>query len=396
MRLIVLGTTNDDKGSQLETLSKELLESLGYTHIATNVANDAGELDITGDFVTPMPVAPKVEKVIGECKALKVPLSMPDWLRFLGKMFIARQGGATVNGCLIALSGVNGNVQGSFDALKLNDIQLIGSSTLIDYLQKSHGLAPQAVLNAYLSSSGLTHSSIVLAYYQRRVYWVMVYDVGRYTALTADVKYPDQPVLDTIRPLIEAELEAKEFVDLREAQAQRDLQELSQKFVLVLAMLGDGKKTATELLTEHAGAKGYYEIPDDAIHAAIATLVAEGLLVGDPDRIDFDAAAVADPEKRAAIYKKYLFRSMLVAAIGCDWWDRNIDDALLDHVLTIQIGLKLPDEDRNKAINLMRLSPGALAYALQPDGMIIHKRTIEPKVVEEDERMVEHDRARFM
>jgi hypothetical protein len=116
MRLYILGKTNDDRGTQLEILTRELLESLGYKRLKMNVANDAGEVDVEGEFVTPLPVEPKRTKVIAECKARKEPITMSDWLKFLGKVFIARASGEDVAGCLVALSGVNGNVTGSHDS----------------------------------------------------------------------------------------------------------------------------------------------------------------------------------------------------------------------------------------------------------------------------------------
>jgi hypothetical protein len=395
LRLIVLGRTNDDKGTQLEKLSTELLEALGFVRVATNVANSAGELDITGEFVTPMPVVPKIEKLIGECKALKSPLAMPDWLKFLGKLFVAKHGGENVTGCLIALSGVNGNVQGSFDELKLADVRLIGSSTLIEYLQDTHGLAPQARLNEHLAASGLTHSSIALAYYDRHVYWVILYDAGSYTVLTADVNHPNQTALDVVRPMIEDELEATTFVDLREAEALRNLTDLAEKYVIALAMLGDGTKTATEMIVEHIVPKQQLGLTEAVLKTAIENLIADGVMVSGTDRFVLTPEQSTDVSKRASLFNRCLDGRAVTTAFGCEWWDRNIDDALLEEIIQIQMGLQLRPEDREKAIRLMRLSPGALAYALRPDGMIVYKRTQEPKV-EVDEDMIEYDRARFM
>src|SRR4051812_15537749 len=114
MRLMILGKHSDDRGAQLEALTKEILESLNYRRIGMNRAGIAGELDITGEHVIPMPVQDKVERLLGECKAHKEPLNMTDWLKFLGKIYIKQASGETVNGCLIALSGVNGVVQESY------------------------------------------------------------------------------------------------------------------------------------------------------------------------------------------------------------------------------------------------------------------------------------------
>src|SRR5687768_1500652 len=114
MKLRILGLTTDDKGTQLETITKELLESLGYERLQLNIANDAGEVDVQGVIVTPAPAQPIETQLVAECKAHKDPLNMTDWLKFVGKLHIANKANARTYGCLVALSGVNGNVLGSF------------------------------------------------------------------------------------------------------------------------------------------------------------------------------------------------------------------------------------------------------------------------------------------
>jgi hypothetical protein len=58
------------------------------------------------------------QNVIGECKAYIKPIALPDWLKFLGKIFSAEISGTQVQGCFIALLGVNGNVIGHYDAIE--------------------------------------------------------------------------------------------------------------------------------------------------------------------------------------------------------------------------------------------------------------------------------------
>ncbi len=55
MKLHILGTNSADKGKQLETITKELLESLGYERLQLRVANDAGEVDVQGVIITARP-----------------------------------------------------------------------------------------------------------------------------------------------------------------------------------------------------------------------------------------------------------------------------------------------------------------------------------------------------
>ena len=237
MRLFILGLTNDDRGTQLEILTRELLESLGYQRLKMNVANDAGEVDVEGEFVTPTPVTPKTTRLIAECKAHKDPLNMTDWLKFLGKVYVAESHNDDVTGCVVALSGVNGNVLGSYDALKRTNIRLLDSTTLIEYLAKSHGLAPRPKLLRHLASTGPTHLSINLVYYQRRVYWVVGYDNGRYTLLDADTNYPNDQTLGLVKPMVEARLEAGTFIDLRKEERARRARLLAGKLIIPVRWL---------------------------------------------------------------------------------------------------------------------------------------------------------------
>ena len=70
-------------------------------------------------------------------------VDIPTWLKFLGKIFTEEQKtGEQVSGCLIALSGVNGNCRGAYDDLKRNrsDIRIIAGDTLIPLLEQLYSL----------------------------------------------------------------------------------------------------------------------------------------------------------------------------------------------------------------------------------------------------------------
>jgi len=110
---------------------------------------------------------------------------MPDWLKFLGKVFVAESHDEDILACLVALSGVNGNVHGSYAGLNRKNIRLVDSTTLIEHLAKPHSLASEQQLRKYLASSERTYLSIDLAYYQRRIYWIILYDGGMYPVPTS-------------------------------------------------------------------------------------------------------------------------------------------------------------------------------------------------------------------
>jgi hypothetical protein len=122
MRLRVFGKHSDDKGTQLEQLTRRLLERLGYRQVALNVVGSGGsEIDVRAEYPVPGLLESSPIRLVGECKAYETPINLPDWLKFLGKVYSeeARRPGQ-VRGLLVALSGANGNVLGAVDELRLH------------------------------------------------------------------------------------------------------------------------------------------------------------------------------------------------------------------------------------------------------------------------------------
>ena len=56
--------------------------------------------------------------IICECKAHDRLVTLPDWLKFLGKFYTKFLDNQNVNGYFISLSGVNGNVLGAYEEFK--------------------------------------------------------------------------------------------------------------------------------------------------------------------------------------------------------------------------------------------------------------------------------------
>jgi hypothetical protein len=88
--MIVLGIaeSKDRKGTELEELTRRLLEAMGYINIVKNKIDSGGsEIDVSADFVMPTPGAERRQRLICECKAYRSPIDTVDWLKFLGKVF---------------------------------------------------------------------------------------------------------------------------------------------------------------------------------------------------------------------------------------------------------------------------------------------------------------------
>src|SRR5437773_11236963 len=115
--MIILGLSSDDTGTELEHLTRRLLEHRGYQNIELNAVGAGGqELDITAEFPIPqVGGAAAPEHLIGECKAHQTPVALPDWLKFIGKLHVATvTAHQPRRGLFVALGGVNPNVRESF------------------------------------------------------------------------------------------------------------------------------------------------------------------------------------------------------------------------------------------------------------------------------------------
>jgi hypothetical protein len=136
MRLRVFGNNSDDKGTQLEQLTSRLLRRLGYREITANVIGSGGsEVDVRANLPLPPIHGADRVRLIAECKALDAPISLPDWLKFLGKVYTKRiRSPGQVRGILIALSGANGNVAGAVAEFNTADtsVELIARDKLAD------------------------------------------------------------------------------------------------------------------------------------------------------------------------------------------------------------------------------------------------------------------------
>jgi hypothetical protein len=88
MRLRVFGNNSDDKGTQLEQLTCRLLGKLGYKQISATVVGSGGsEVDVRAEFpLSPLHTGGPLH-IVAECKAYDSPINLPDWLKFLGKIY---------------------------------------------------------------------------------------------------------------------------------------------------------------------------------------------------------------------------------------------------------------------------------------------------------------------
>ena len=185
--MLILGRNNDDKGTQLEQFTCDVLRRLGYINVTPNeVRSGAEELDVTGEYHIPVPGSnPQIQRLIAECKATKTPLDISVWHKFLGKIYTEEmKTGKQAYGCIIALSGANGNCLGAYKDFQLHStrIRLLASDDLLTLLREMYSLAPEKDVAQFVSArTTRTTVHIDVAYYSSSVYWYVRFDDDTFT-----------------------------------------------------------------------------------------------------------------------------------------------------------------------------------------------------------------------
>ena len=391
--MIILGRSGDDKGKQLEQLTRRLVEDLGYRNVVVNKVDVGGEeIDVAAEFPLPQPGSPTTHRLICECKAHKAPTDMTDWLKFLGKVYVEESlSGQEVFGCFIALSGVNGNVHGGYDKLRLRrrNVQLVSGATLVDHLRRTHGLADfKAIAERLGRLSERQQREIDVAYYEGRTYWLVLYEDNRYTLLGPGGEPLPRAEVDAVAPLVGATSTGQVYVDLLEEAKAKKRSVLAQKAVVAGLMIGSGKSRPEELTAFQK------EVTSEEWDSAVAALAGLSWLVrtGEGDQIAFAPETDASYGRLADVYRFLLQDVVFLRPLGCPWYDGHISEGLVGEACRIQENLVLSPDEVREALRLMRWLPGALLYALTPDPMIVTHRRAEPPT----EQLTAADRKHFL
>jgi hypothetical protein len=374
--MIILGKNKDDKGTQLEKLVVAILKKLGYINVVANKIGSGGEeLDVTGEYVVPLPGGETTKRLIAECKAYKKPVDTPTWLKFLGKIFTDEQKtGENVSGCLIALSGVNGNCQGHYEDLKTsrNDIRIIAGETLFRLLEELYSLKKASEVEALTRQ--LTDRTIRLldvAYYDGTVYWVVGFQDEKYVLLDSSGRTLERDKANKLIKLIRKSEALGHYVDLGEEVKARETAIEARKHVLYTLMDKNGTVSTDEEVTSSCG------LAPEIVRAGIDYLKAQGIIQQDGTTISIPDPATTSYKHVPLLYRELLYPYFDIRVLSKPYYDRHINDRLMDEVLAIQCGVTLTDVQHKKAVELMRLSPGALLHCVMPLAMIVNHRMKE-------------------
>jgi len=360
--MLILGTGNDDKGTQLEQLVKDILISLGYPKIVTNMIRSGGEeLDLSGDFPIPrLGAGPGGEPMIGECKAYKNSINLPVLHNFLGKIYLEeKRTKGNVRGILIALNGANGPCLGAYRDLQRDapHIQLVTQDELLPYLIEKHAVCKERDLS--VSVSRLTRRIVTLmelAYYDRKVYWHVRFDDGAFTVLLGNgellPREKSAPIVEMIRR-VEAD---GEFIDLAEEEKAR-VQHFLSRSTLIEMLLVSGGRCGLKDFTEKS------RIEASFAEAIVAELEKHSLVIRQGDEILLPALSA---RQRVVLLRLMLLGSISSDTLDCDAYRALFDDELVSAILAYHGGVTMTESQRDELRKILEISPSAILSVAQP------------------------------
>ena len=394
--LLILGKTNDDKGTQLEQIARTMLSSKGYQSIKLNPVGAGGaEYDVVAEYVMPLAVGTRIVKVIGECKARKDQVNMTDWQKFMGKIFLEEvKSKYPVTGLFIAATGFNSYVASSYEELcqHRDNLTLVGEQDIEEFLRQQYAVCSvQQVANSAAMFTSRTTTTVELCYYDTTCYWLMAFEKGVYSLFDAGGKPLQGDSLPQLQTLIKAATSLHAFVDLDEEAEARRRGVAAQKHVLARLMLYAGHVDEPTLVEDS-------ESTPEEIGAAVVALSGRKWLESSDDVVHL---ASTNSEGECGIMVDILrfwlqgemsFKTLLVG-LSSAFYDRHVNENLLNDVLQTQGDLQLPAEQYGDIIRIFELSPTALLRALTPIQMITQHRINQACTT--DDRVNEYDRNLF-
>ena len=365
MKLYILGKSKDDKGTQLEQLTSKILEYQGYTNIQTNVqVSGASEIDVTALKTVKTGVKDISTPVICECKAHEKPIVMTDWLKFIGKLYIARKTEPGTIGLMLALSGANGAVIGSAANDFRDDAttQLIANDDIINLLSQVFGLVD--IVSAKSRLSILPMSRVIdvnLVYYNYLVWWIVECEDGHFTLCHSDLKPATLEEANAILSMIPnvTIFQEKDFFDVwQNMETGMQIRQLQKSLLSSLLTKGSMMKDQiyeqykdfdNQILTEAMDSCKFFTSYDDKASLCLC---------------DFSNVDIVD------LYRFILDGDCPIEILASDFYQDNINNDLLEQIWIIQGGFRLPSEMVSDCLHLLKFSPSALRYALKKDRVL--------------------------
>ena len=123
------------------------------------------------------------------------------------------------------------------------------------------------------------------------------------------------------------------------------------------------------------GDEGY---TSEEVVAAVESLVQRGWISQETEQGQIRLPSTGEEgacRRVAEVYRFLLTGRFRPRVLGCPYYDEHINEQLVEEIQQLQAGLPLSSDDVTEAIRLLRLSPGALAWALHPQELLVTQRS---------------------
>ncbi len=384
IKLYIVGANTDDKGTQLEELTTAILQKQGYVNISTNAIYSGGsEIDAVAVHKNRLAVTDVEYPVVCECKAHNKPININDWLKFIGKIYIERLKNPQTIGLMIALSGANGNVMGSYSELrKYQFVHLIANDDLVALLMSEYRLSSSNDIETNISQyTNKRIAEIGLVYYAKHVYWLVSFIDGGFTLLNHCGETLSEQVLDNMLQLLYSNSPFTGYIDIKAEYAAVIRQASIDKLALSILMDEIEEFSFKELLT-----KTQAILPDsnDTINQdEFSVILAANKFI--QNKADKYSLLPIDKIDFIEFYRYVFTNAAPIRILSRQLYLKMINEQLLKRICEIQYCIKIPDDKKNESLFILQYSPTALAYAIEEDKAITRYRspngnTIAPNV----------------
>lgn len=371
MKLIILESNKDKKGSILEGIVKTLLINMGFRDVVTNEVESGGsEIDVVAKKNTSGD-ATCDELIICECKAHQNPITMTDWLKFIGKHAKEKRSYDNVLGIMIALSDANGNVKGDVRQSQYKDIKLISGEDLIDQIICTYKMKDLSSVRRKIDScSTKVISEINIAFFDNSPFWVISFIDGCFTFLDKDSQFVSQNILGTIAEEFTkiSTFSLDCFVDLQREIYMRIKKTAIETVALWLIM--SGPKTVSDIVEGVNNYSDTLNVDPQEVEILVSKL---DFFTRNNDRYEYKNNSDID---KISLYSKLLSLGIPTKYYS-DFYINNIDNNLLNKILKIQGGLQLTEEESDIVLFMLKHSPSALRYALTKQGILNPRVNVE-------------------
>ena len=375
MKIIILGKTAKDKGTQLESLTKYILTSEGYTDIETNVLKSGGEIDVVAYYKHILMGEPRKTKVICECKAINESINITIWHKFIGKLHIELMSDDSTIAVMIALSGANGYVKGSFEEIKekrKNNIRLISGDSLEHIIRSRYNITTNTDIATHVSNYiDKRISTFELAYYDDDVFWVLQFNDGAYSILSKEGNFIDSVELNNLCEMLEQNKQYYNFINIEEDF--KYIQRCKYIDILAVSYLIERNKT----ISINDLSKLFIENESDNQMGTLSDIEIKTILSFNKYiKITDDTYTLQNIDKGNIIeFYTYLLDDLIpIKIIRSELYQQNIDKELLNMIIAIQHDINIPEDCIDNSIFLLKHSPTALLYAIKPDPKIVRNR----------------------